>query len=92
MSVRLPISAAALKEEGITGGHSGSTQLFRDSATYVTPAPKTSVLSNNLRPTVKEVFFFQFGIFFHLIYCACVQLTSAVPHSISVAINSQCKN
>ncbi len=72
MSVRLPISAAALKEEGITGGHSGSTQLFRDSATYVTPAPKTSVLSNNLRPTVKEVFFFSvWDLFSSYLLCVC---------------------
>lgn len=36
----LPVLAAALKEEGITGVHSGSAHSFSESAAYVTPAPK----------------------------------------------------
>lgn len=39
--VQLPNSAAALKKEGITWAHRGSTRsVFRDSAAYVTAAPK----------------------------------------------------
>lgn len=77
------------------GNHRGpqriNTQLFRVSAAYVTPAPKP--LFSSLTTCTRVVFFFFFlslasSVGFLVSFFCCLQWTSAVPHSVSVATQS----
>lgn len=80
--VRLGVLLAALKEEGITGVHSGSTHdfiffLLHTLCCLCNSSSKTSaLLANNLPPTVISLPVHVFHVFFFLLY---VQLTFFFP-------------